>query len=173
MFWEALPLHLLRHFPFDRKGKKRCYSVSVILQYIVWDMAHSFFLKIFLLKYSWFTEASLMDQMAKKLPAMQETQVISPSQEDPPEKGMATHSSTLAWRIPWTEEPGRLHSMGSQRNRHEWATNIVDLQYFRSTAEWFSSIHTHVKVKVAQLCLGLCNPKDNTIHGTLQARILE
>ena len=60
-----------------------------------------------------------MDQMAKKLLAMQETQVTVPSQEDPPEKGMATHSSTLAWRIPWTEEPGGLHSMGSQRNRHE------------------------------------------------------
>ena len=77
--------------------------------------------------------------MAKKLPGMQETQVTSPSQEDPSEKGIATHSSTLAWRIPWTEEPGGLCSMGSQRNRPEWATNVVDLQGFR----WFGSIHTH------------------------------
>ena len=50
----------------------------------------------------------------KNLPAMQETWVRPVGQEDPLEKGMATHSSTLAWRIPWTEEPGGLQSMGSQ-----------------------------------------------------------
>ena len=55
-----------------------------------------------------------MTQTVKNLPAMQETQVLSLSQEDPLEKGMATHSSILAWRIPWTEEPGELQSMGSQ-----------------------------------------------------------
>ena len=54
---------------------------------------------------------------------MQETQVQSLSREDPLEQGMATHSSILAWRIPWTEEPGRLYSMGSQRVRHIWPTN--------------------------------------------------
>ena len=54
--------------------------------------------------------------MVKNLPAMQETQVQSLGQEDSLEKGMATHSSILAWKIPWTEEPGRLHSpWGSQR----------------------------------------------------------
>ena len=51
--------------------------------------------------------------------AMQETQVQSPGWEDPLEKGMATHSSILAWRIPWTEEPGGLQSMVSQRVRHD------------------------------------------------------
>ena len=61
---------------------------------------------------------SLMAQMIKNLPAMQETQVRSLGQEDPLEKGMATHPSILAWRIPWTEEPGRLRSIGSQRLRH-------------------------------------------------------
>ena len=55
-----------------------------------------------------------MAQMVKNLPAMQETKVQSLGQEDPLEKGMATHSSILAWRIPWTEEPGGLQSMGSQ-----------------------------------------------------------
>jgi len=50
---------------------------------------------------------------------MQETQVQSLVQEDPLEKGMATHSSILAWKIPWTEEPGRLQSMGSQRVGHD------------------------------------------------------
>ena len=58
-------------------------------------------------------------QMAKSLPAMQETQVWPLGWEDPLEEGMATHSSILAWRIPRTEEPGRLQSVGSQRVRHD------------------------------------------------------
>ena len=53
--------------------------------------------------------------MVKNLPAMQETQVRSLGQEEPLEKGMAPHSSVLAWRIPWTEEPGWLQPTGSQR----------------------------------------------------------
>ena len=53
--------------------------------------------------------------MVKRLPAMWETRVRSPGWEDPLEKEMATHSSTLAWKIPWTEEPGKLQSMGLQR----------------------------------------------------------
>ena len=57
--------------------------------------------------------------MVKNLPAMQETQVQSLTWKDPLEKGMATHSSVLAWRIPWTEEPGGLQSMGSQRVGHD------------------------------------------------------
>ena len=56
--------------------------------------------------------------MVKNLPAMQETQVRSLGWEDPLEKGMATHSSILAWTIPWTEDPGGLQSMESQRVRH-------------------------------------------------------
>ena len=56
-----------------------------------------------------------MAQRVKRLPAMQETWVLSLGQEDPLEKAMATHSSTLAWKIPWTKKPGRLQSMGSQR----------------------------------------------------------
>ena len=51
--------------------------------------------------------------------AMQETQVQSPGREDPLEKGMAPHSSILAWRIPWTEKPGGLQPMGSQRDGHD------------------------------------------------------
>ena len=62
--------------------------------------------------------ASLVAQMVKRLHAMQETRVRSLGQEDPLEKEMATHSSSLAWKIPWTEEPGRLPSMGSQRVGH-------------------------------------------------------
>ena len=59
-----------------------------------------------------------MAQMVKNLPAMQKTQVQSLGWEDPLEKGMATQSSTLAWKIPWTEDRYRLQSMGSQRVRH-------------------------------------------------------
>ena len=57
--------------------------------------------------------------MVKNLPATQETQVQSLGQEDPLEKEMATHSSILAWRIPWTEEPGRLQSIGSELDTTE------------------------------------------------------
>ena len=58
-----------------------------------------------------------MAQTIKNLPAIQETQVRSPGQEDPLEKGMSNHFSILAWRIPWTEEPGGLQSVGSQKVR--------------------------------------------------------
>ena len=68
--------------------------------------------------------ASLVAQMVKRLSAMRETWVRSLGREDPLEKEMATHSSTLAWKILWTEEPGRLRSMGSQRVRHDWATSL-------------------------------------------------
>ena len=64
------------------------------------------------------SKASLVAQTVKHLPTMQETLVRSPGQEDPLEKEMATHSSSLAWKIPRTEEPGRPQSMGSQKVRH-------------------------------------------------------
>ena len=60
-----------------------------------------------------------MAQMVKNMPAMQDTQVQTLGQEDPLEKGMATHSSILAWRIPWSEKPCQLQSMGSQRVSHD------------------------------------------------------
>ena len=63
--------------------------------------------------------ASLVVQVVKNLPAMQDTWVQSVGWEDPLEKGMTTHSSILAWRIPWTEEPGGLQSMGLHRVRHD------------------------------------------------------
>ena len=70
---------------------------------------------------SWYGKvlASLVAQRLKCLPAMQETWVRSLGREDPLEKEMATHSSILAWRIPWTEEPGGLQSTGSQRVGHD------------------------------------------------------
>ena len=98
----------------------------------------------FLLEYSW---ASLVAQTVKSLPAMKEMQVQSPGWQDLLEKGMATHSSILAWRIQWAEEPGGLQSTGLQRVGHNWATNntyTVDLQCyvsFRGTAKWISKNH--------------------------------
>ena len=68
------------------------------------------------LNYFW---ASLVAQTVKNLPAMQEIQVQSLGWVDLLEKGMATHSSILAWRIPWAEEPGGLQSMGSERVGHD------------------------------------------------------
>ena len=64
------------------------------------------------------SRASLVAQMLKNLPAMKETWVQFLSQEDPLEKEMAAHYSILAWRVPWTEEPGGLQSMGLQRVGH-------------------------------------------------------
>ena len=64
--------------------------------------------------------ASLVAQMVRNLPGMQETWVRSVGQEDPPEKGMATHSSILSWQISWTDEPGGPESMELQRVRHDW-----------------------------------------------------
>ena len=66
-------------------------------------------------------------QMVKHLPAMQETWAQSLGRVDPLEKEMATHSSILAWKISWTEEPGRLQSMGLQRVAHDWATALFAL----------------------------------------------
>ena len=67
---------------------------------------------------------SLVAQMIKRLPTMWETRVQSLGREDHLEKDMAPHSSILAWKIPWTEEPSRVQSMGSQRVGHDWATSL-------------------------------------------------
>ena len=75
------------------------------------------------------TWASLVAQRLKRLPGMRETRARSLGQEDPLEKEIAPHSGTLACRIPWREEPGRLQSMGSQRVGHDWATSLHTLTY--------------------------------------------
>ena len=75
-----------------------------------------------------------MAQRVKYLPAVQETWVRSLGLEDPLEKEMATHTNTLAWIIPWTEEPGGPQSMGSQRDRHDWAS-----EHSTASTIWASS----------------------------------
>ena len=92
--------------------------------------------------------------MVENVPAGQETWVPSLGQEDPLEKGMATHSSILAWRIPWPEEPGGqgaggVQSMELQRVRHDWVTNTFIYNSIRSfiIAEEFSALET-IKYKI-------------------------
>ena len=70
-----------------------------------------------------------MAQMVENLPAVQETRIRSLGQEDPLEKGMATHLSIFAWRIPWTEEPGRLQSVGLQKLGGDSVTNAFTIIY--------------------------------------------
>ena len=113
---------------------------------------------------------------------MRETRVRSLGREDPLEKEMATHSSILAWRIPWREEPGRLQSMGSQRVRHDWATSL-SRTFFQKVrrhsskrvgklwnghfTEWEREFTKNKDCccSVAQLCLILCNPMDCSAPG--------
>ena len=76
-----------------------------------------------------------MSQTVKNLPAIQKAQVQSLGWEDPLEKEMPSHFSNLAWRIPWTGEPGGLQSMGSQRVRHDWATKTAGLSEFLLTGK--------------------------------------
>ena len=106
----------------------------------------------FFLIFTWKFWPSLVAQMIKNPPTMQETQVPSLGWEDPLEEGMATHSSILAWRIPWTEEPGGLQSMGSQRVGHNWATkHSTSLQKHGKVYRENSIIQNLGSVKVCKI----------------------
>ena len=122
-------------------------------------------------KVSWQkVRASLMVQTVKRLPALLETQAPSLGQEHPLEKEMATHSSILARKIPWMEEPGRLQSMGLQRVRHNWATSLSlftficdDLMQSQLTEILYKS-YINLSVLICQihinselLCISLAN----------------
>ena len=116
--------------------------------------------------------ASLVAQRLKHLPAMQEIWVQSLGRENPLEKEMATHSSMLAWRIPWTGEPGRLQSTGSQRVGHDWATSLaLSLPFIWTTREankmafhpthWISNrfwlvLAKFIKLLTVYACLSRC-----------------
>ena len=78
---------------------------------------------------------SLVTQMVKNPPMMQEMWVLSLRQEDPLERELATHSCILAWEIPWTEEPGTLQTMGLQRVRHNWVTDAFPHIYLQVTPQ--------------------------------------
>ena len=97
-------------------------DIALDISFLLWS-------KIKIKYLLWSKMAFLVAQKVKSPPAVQETRVWSLGQEDPLNKEMATHSSILAWKIPWTEKPGRLQSMSSQRVRHDWATSLYDLKY--------------------------------------------
>ena len=112
----------------------------------IWNLSNGRFL-------NW---TSLVAQRVKHLPTMQETQVRSLGREDLLEKEMATHSSTLAWKIPWMEDPVGLQSMGLQRVGHEWVTSLLLQRIFPTQG---SNLHLLCEVmKVAQLCPTLRRP---------------
>ena len=94
------------------------------------------------------SETSLVVQMIKNLSAMQETWALSLGWGHPLEKGMATHSSILAWRIPWTEEPGGVQSIGLQRVGHDWAINtLVPSKSSSGSSSAFSQQMSKVDIK--------------------------
>ena len=95
-----------------------------------------------------------MAQIVKNLSTVEQTQVRSLGWKDPLEKGMATHSSILAWRIPWTEEPGGLESMGFERVRHSWATNIFT-SLFTLRRPTFLGFHSTILFWISLLPLWL------------------
>ena len=93
--------------------------ILLILSFAAGGLGQRWFAGVVGVGHSW---ASLVAQRVKNPPEIHETWVRSLGQEDPLEEGMATHSSTLAWRTPWTEEPSRLQSVGSQRVGQNWVT---------------------------------------------------
>ena len=113
LYWEKFSLHKYIIFYVDR-----CIWGRKLWPWIKYD---NFFLYSYIM-FIW-VQASLVAQMVRSLLAMQETWIRSLGWEDPQEEGMAIHSSILAWRIPWTEKPGGLQSMGSHRTGHDWVTN--------------------------------------------------
>ena len=93
---------------------------------------------------------SLVSQRVKNLPEMWKAWVSSLAWEDPLEQAMVTHSSILAWRIPWTEEPGGLQSMGSQKVGHDWVTftfKIFNLGPWATAYKWFSPVESNRVLK--------------------------
>ena len=108
-------------------------------------------------------QAFLVAQLVKNIPTILETWVWSLGQKDTLEKQEATHSSILAWRIPWTEEYGRLQSMGLQRVRHDWVTNTFTLVVLMLVAQSYLTLWDHID----------CSPSVSSVHGIPEAKILE
>ena len=107
---------------------------------------------------------SLVAQMVKSLPAMQDTQVRSLGQENPLETEMATHSSILAWKIPWMEEPGSIQAMGSQRVGQDWAINS------------FISLHPRIQPtlgRVTPQCLFIENENVYKLTCAIQTHVIQ
>ena len=102
--------------------------------------------------------------MVKNLPAMQETWIWSLGREDPLEKGMATHFSILAWRIPWTEKPDGLQSMGLERVGHDWVTNT----HTHTHTHWEDDFSLFFTVGWEQNAIGIFMDDNNNDNNNLQ-----
>ena len=125
--WTDEPRELVHEVAESDRSKQlntKLANVTSNMKHDIWAnfMPNIFKLYIYIKIKCLYIGASLVAQTVKNVLAVQETQVWSPSQEDPLEEEMATHSSILAWRIPRTEQPTGLQSMGSQRVRHDWVT---------------------------------------------------
>ena len=133
--WVAIPSSRGSSWPRDQTcvsyisciGRRilycQCYLGLVGEKLLLWHLIE---LRNIALKWVHICErSSLVAQMVKNLPVMWRTRIQSLGREDPLEEGMATHSSILAWRIPWTEEPGGLQSMRSRRVRHDWLSSSI------------------------------------------------
>ena len=122
---------------------------------------------------------TLVAQTVKRLPIMQETRVWSLGWEDTLEKAMATHSSTLAWKIPWTEEPGGLQSMGSLGVEHDWATSLSlscigeghgnplqcsCLEYPRDGGAWWAAFYGVTQSRTRLKGLHSSSSRDKRLH---------
>ena len=108
-----------------------------------------------------FHGTSLVAQMAKSLPTMWETWVQPLGWENLLEKKMTTHSNILAWKIPWTEEPGRLQSMGSKRVGHKWVTSL-SLCFYSLAFVYSAAINIGVNVSLSILVSLVCMPSSGT-----------
>ena len=102
------------------------------------------------------TRTSLVAQTVKRLSTMWETWVQSLGWEDPLEKEMAIHSSTIAWKISWTEEPGRLQSMGSQRVGHDWVTSHSHSECHIIGIMWYVAFSYHLALCISGSSVSFC-----------------
>ena len=125
----GLTFRSLMHFEFIFVYGVRNFSNFILLHVAVQFSQHHLLRRLSLPHCIFLPPASLVAQMVKLLPAIRETWVQSLVWEDPLEKEMATHSSPLAWKIPWTEEPGRLPPKGSQRVRNDFTFTLSKIKY--------------------------------------------
>ena len=107
----------------------------------------------------------LVAQMIKCLSTIQETWVQSLGWDDPLEKEMAIHSSTIAWKFPWTEEPGRIQSMGSQRVGHDWATSLSLSLYGREKQQTLR-LNKYPLKGTLSILKNWFQKRDSKVHGS-------
>ena len=142
-------------------------SVEWLIYRHLYDDIHKFFGWANMIYKIW-CKTSLVAQTVKHPSTMRETQVQPLGQEDPLEKEMAIHSSAIAWKIPWTEEPGRLQSMGLQRVGHDWTTshayvNIWYVKYLKECLAYWNHSTGCILLLVVELSEKATTPHSSTL----------